>query len=105
MDIFRWTIQNQIDFIITQLDNLGTFPNCRSYCSADIGSDHNVVIANVKLFPIRAKRLKTLPRNYDVSRFCNPVIAEEFCAKIGGAFEPLRQLPDTEIQGYYKQDH
>ena len=93
--------KNQIDFIITQLDNLRTFQNCRSYCSADIGSDHNLVIANVKLFPIKAKRLKTLPRNYDVSRFCNPVIAEEFCAKIGGAFEPLLQLPDTDVDSLW----
>ena len=40
--------RNQIDYIITQVDNLSTFQNCRSYCSADIGSYHNLVLAKVK---------------------------------------------------------
>ena len=83
--------RNQIDFIITQLHNMKSIQNCRSYCSADIGSDHNLVLANVKLAPTRTKRPKNLPRAYDVSRFSSPSIVEEFRAKIGGAFEPLLQ--------------
>ena len=88
--------RNQIDFIITQLDNLSTFQNGRWYCSADIGSDHNLVLAKVKLIPRSKKRLKKVPNNFDVSRLNNPVTAEEFKGKNDGAFEPLLQLQDTD---------
>ena len=44
--------------------------------------------------------MKTLPRNYDISRFCNPVIAEDG-AKIGGAFEPLLKLPDIDVDSLW----
>ena len=37
-----------------------------------------------------------MPKKFDVSRFNDPVIAEEFKTKIGGAFEPLLQLQDTD---------
>ena len=93
--------RNQIDFIITQLGNLKSFQNCRSYCSSDIGSDHNLVLAKVKLFPTRTKHMKNLPKAYDVCRFGNPTIAEEFRAKIGGDFEPLLQLEDTDVEGLW----
>lgn len=33
--------RNMIDFIITQQENQNKILNCRAYCSADIGSDHN----------------------------------------------------------------
>ena len=86
--------RNQIDFIITQLDNLNTFQNCRSYCSADVGSAHNLVLAKVKLIPRPKKRLKKVL--FDVSCLNNPVTAEELKGKIDGPFEPLLQLQDTD---------
>ncbi|XP_072033444.1 craniofacial development protein 2-like [Amphiura filiformis] len=82
--------KNMIDFVITQ--------NYRSYCSADVGSDHNLMIAKVVSAPVRTKRLKTTPKSYDVSRLTNPLIAEEFRAKTGGTFEPLLQLEDTDVE-------
>ena len=66
--------RNQIDYIITQLNNLSTFQTCRSYCSADIGSDHNLVLAKVKLHATKAKWLKSLPKSSDVSRLNNSTI-------------------------------
>ena len=93
--------KNLIDFIMTHQDNLNIFQNCRAYCSADIGSDHNLVLAKVKLVPTKAKRMKSMPKAYDVSRFNNPTIAEEFRTRIGGAFEPLLQLEDTDVEGLW----
>ncbi|XP_072033378.1 craniofacial development protein 2-like [Amphiura filiformis] len=95
--------KNMIDFVITQQENLSTIQNCRPYCSADVGSDHNLVIAKVVSAPVRTKRLKTTPKSYDVSRLSNPLIAEEFRAKIGGTFEPLLQLEDTDVEDLWAQ--
>ncbi|XP_030840865.1 craniofacial development protein 2-like [Strongylocentrotus purpuratus] len=95
--------RNQIDFIITKLGNIKTFQNCRSYCSADIGSDHNLVLANVKFSPTKTKRMKSLPKTYDVGRFNDSNIVETFKARIGGAFEPLLQLPDTDVDELWKK--
>ena len=90
--------RNMIDFIITQQENMNKFQNCRAYCSADVGSDHNLVLAKVILAPTKPKRMTTLSKNYDVSRFSNHAIAEEFRAKIGGAFEPLVQLENSDTE-------
>ncbi|XP_071823877.1 craniofacial development protein 2-like [Apostichopus japonicus] len=95
--------KNMIDFIITQQENLTTFKNCRSYCSADVGSDHNLVLATVLSAPVKVKRLKTTPKSYDVSRLHNSLIAEEFRAKIGGAFEPLLHLEDTDVETLWEK--
>ena len=90
--------RNMIDFIITQQENMNKFQNCRAYCSADVGSDHNLVLAKVILAPTKPKRMTTLSKNYDVSRFSNHAIAEEFRAKIEGAFEPLLQLENSDTE-------
>lgn len=100
---YTWTspcgrYRNMIDFIITQQDNMSNILNCRSYCSADIGSDHNLVLAKLSLQPTKTKRIKSLPKRFAVSRLSNATIAHEFQAKIGGAFEPLIGLVDTEVE-------
>ncbi|XP_072043646.1 uncharacterized protein [Amphiura filiformis] len=79
-------------------DSKAWTPAMGKYGIADVGSDHNLVIAKVVSAPVRTKRLKTTPKSYDVSRFINPLIAEEFRAKIGGTFEPLLQLEDTDVE-------
>ncbi|PIK40508.1 putative craniofacial development protein 2-like [Apostichopus japonicus] len=95
--------KNMIDFIITQQENLTTFKNCRSYCSADVGSDHNLVLAKVLSAPVKVKLLKTAPKIYDVSRLHNSLIAEEFRANIGGAFEPQLHLEDTDVETLWEK--
>ena len=89
--------KNQIDFILVYQDDLKSVKNSRSFCSADIGSDHNLVLANVQFQPPKARRIKSVQKSYDVGRFKNPSVAEEFQARIGGAFEPLLLLEDTDI--------
>src|SRR5688572_26740103 len=40
--------QNQIDFIITNKRGMGCVRNSRAFPSADCGSDHQLVLANIK---------------------------------------------------------
>ena len=50
--------KNQIDFIITNHDNKGSIKNSRSHKSADIGSDHSLVIATIVFEKQIIKHLK-----------------------------------------------
>jgi hypothetical protein len=56
------------------------------------------VLVKVNLIPTKTKRIATVPKKFDVSRFNDPTIAEEFRAKIGGAFGPLLELEDTDVE-------
>ena len=47
--------------------------------------------------------MKSLPKSYDVGRLNDSNIAEAFKARIGGAFEPLLQLQDTDADELWKQ--
>ena len=50
--------QNQIDYFLLQKNNLGMLKDCRVFDSADIGSDHSLVMAKVIISSKPRKRLK-----------------------------------------------
>ena len=84
---------NQIDYIIVQQKWKSRIKNCRSYQSADIGSDHSLVLVNVSLTPEKQRKQKTVANRFDVSKLTNDEqIAKTFSISIGGAFEPLLEL-------------
>ena len=64
--------------------------NSHSYRSADIGSDHSLVMANVQLKGKFPKRPRMKGKQYDVGKLINDQkLAESFKVTIGGAFAPL----------------
>ena len=65
-----------LDFILVYQGDLKSIKNW-SFCSADIGSDHNLVLANEQFQPPKARRIKSVQKSYDVGRFKNPSVAEE----------------------------
>ena len=62
---------NQIDYIIVQQKWKSRIKNCRSYQSADIGSDHSLVLVNVSLTPEKQRKQKTVANRFDVSKLTN----------------------------------
>ena len=106
---FTWISPNgktksQIDFIITSQDDKKIFKNSRSYQSADIGSDHSLVMANVKLTGKFQRKPKLKGKQYDVEKLTNDnKLAESFKVTIGGAFPPLIAFEDQEINQLYEQ--
>jgi len=96
--------KNQIDYIIADSSIIGLFKNCRSYHSPDIGSDHLLVRANLNISGPKFKKLRTLPRRYDVDKLKDRAIVETFQIRIGGYFEPLVALVETsDIDTMYTQ--
>ena len=95
---------NQIDYIIVQQKWKSRIKNYRSYQSADIGSDHSLVLVNVSLTPEKQRKQKTVANRFDVSKLTNDEqIAKTFSISIGGAFEPLLELEDYEIDEFYSK--
>ena len=96
--------KSQIDFIITCQDDKKIFKNSRSYQSADIGSDHSLVMASVKLTGKFPRKSKLKGKQYDVEKLTNDnKLAESFKLTIGGAFAPLIAFGDQEINQLYEQ--
>jgi len=76
--------------------------NCRVFNSADIGSDHALLMSTCRFETLDKKRVKCPNRKYDVDKLQVPRISQEFQKKIGGSFEPLLNLK-TDIDDLYDQ--
>jgi len=66
----------------------------RSFPGADIGSNHELVMALIKIRLSTHMKPKNPRIKYDLSKLNDPRIQAEFKAKIGGKFTPLLLLND-----------
>ena len=66
----------------------GSITNCRAFPNADIGSDHQLVICNVRL-KLRAMKMKTLTQKYETNKLKNATTSEQYRIIIDGHFAPL----------------
>ena len=70
---------DQIDHSAITIANFKSFiTDTRTYRGADIGSDHNLVIANIKLKLCRVAKPMGTREKYDVSKLRNPEVRKEF---------------------------
>ncbi|XP_072048553.1 craniofacial development protein 2-like [Amphiura filiformis] len=90
------TTRNKIDFILIQQKWNSSISNSRSYPSADIGSDHQMVLADLKLKLKVKPKANRLPR-YEVTKLKSEEIRESYEVTIGGRFKPLLNIPDTDV--------
>ena len=61
--------------------------NSRSYNSADIGSDHSLVMVNIEINPKKIHRPKSVPTKYKVDKHCTDLdLRKSFQIKLGGFF-------------------
>ena len=96
--------KSQIDFIITSQDDKKIFKNSRSHQSADIESDHSLVMTNMKLTEKFSKIPKMKGKQYDAAKLTNDKnLADTFKVTIGGAFAPLMAFEDHNINQLYEQ--
>ena len=86
---------NKIDYIMINNKYKNCVTNARSFPSADIGSDHQLVIANLRL-KFKTMRKTKYPKRYDVFKLKNPQTKSNYEIEIGGRFAPLLDLPDTD---------
>ena len=87
---------NQIAYIFVQRKLKGQLKNCRTYRSAELGSDHFLVIVNIDVYVSRSHR--KVAKTYDVDKLCDRETRQEFHVKIGGTFEHLLELGDIQVE-------
>ncbi|XP_035692545.1 craniofacial development protein 2-like [Branchiostoma floridae] len=88
--------ENQIDHIAISRRWRGTLQDCRIKRSADVGSDHHLLMAacRVRLAACRKKVQKTT--KYNVERLKNPDIKQQFVLTLANRFDVLRYNSDNE---------
>ena len=82
----NWRVHKQIKFILRpeRFKSSINKANTRPIPGADIGSDHDLVLTNIKL-KLKTKRFTKSPCiRFDLEKLKDPKIAEVFQAKIGG---------------------
>ena len=93
--------KKQIDYIVFQSKWKPKLKNCRSYHSAEIGSDHSLVLANLEIS--RSKRVRyaprKIPKGYDIEKLRRPDVANRYEVEIGGRFSAL--LEERQPQELY----
>ena len=84
--------ENLIDYIITREEWLTSVKKTRVYRSAEIGSDHYLVVSEVKI-KICGKRL-TRKKRFDTEKLDQIETRNKFQIKIKNSFEALANLTD-----------
>ena len=98
--------KNQIDYICVQRNLKHFIRNARTYNSADVGSDHSLVILTILIELIKTKPIPRVPGRCNVEKLINnSEVSEEFKVKLGGYFEPLINIDENniEVEDLYKK--
>ena len=94
--------KNQIDYIIIQQSQKPKLKNCRVFTSADIDSDHSLLISKMMITIPKPKKLTRAPRKFGTEKLEREDIVQQFKAKFGGFFAPLLSS-DCDVEGMYDQ--
>ena len=86
---------NKIDYIIISNKWKRCVTNSRSFPSADVGSDHQLVMANMKL-KFKTKTKPNHPKRYEVFKLKNETTRRKYEIEIGGRFAPLLNDEETD---------
>ena len=106
---YTWTspdgrTRNQIDHILINKKWKSSLQNVRTKRGADIGSDHNLVVANVKLKLRKTKKGAIRKPKFDLERLRKePQVAKNFQIEIRNRFAALQDETDLSIQSFNQE--
>lgn len=85
---------HQIDYILidSRYKTSVNYQQTRTFPGADIGSDHDLVLMNMKIRLKKETKPKKMRVKFNLDKLQDPNIAEVFRATIGGKFGPLLTL-------------
>jgi hypothetical protein len=87
---------NKIDYIMINNKWKNCITNSRSFPSADVGSDHQLVLADLHL-RFKMKPKPNVPKRFDVFKLSNATVKQNYEIEIGGKFGPLLNDEDTDV--------
>jgi len=77
-----------IDHILVNSKWRGSVTNARVYPSADIGSDHQLMVAKIKL-KLKARRKREAVQRFDTCKLSDPDVADQYRLNVGQRLEPV----------------
>ena len=89
--------RNKFDYILIKYKLSSNVISSRSFPSADVDSDHQLVLANIKL-KLKATEKPKRPKKYDVNKLSTQETCNTCQVTIGGKFGRLLELTDTDIE-------
>ena len=89
--------RNQIDHVVIRSNFKRSVQDVRAYRDADVGSDHNLVIAKTLLKLNRAGRKVHVVERYDTSKLSMPENRKRFQLKLRNRFSCL-SIDDDEVE-------
>ena len=103
----RWTWEspdqkthNLIDYIIVSRKLMGSVRNSRSFPSADVGSDHQLVMANIRL-KLKVKKQETRIKKVNIQNLKVDKIRIEFHERIEEKWEIIIQDPVVDVENVW----
>ena len=89
-------VHNQIDYIIVSRKWRTSIINSRAYPSADVGSDHQLLISNLRL-KLKRQQTSKQTKRFDVGKLKDPQIHNMYEVTIGGKFAALLENEHEEV--------
>ena len=89
---------NVIDYILIFSRCRSSVTNSRAYPSADIGSDHQLLIANIRL-KLKARRRHTASKQYDTKKLSDPLVAINYQAEVAGKLTTIIDMLTGDAEG------
>ena len=100
--IRQWTLEspnqrthNKNDYIIISNKWKRCVNNSRSFQSADVGSDNQLVMANMKL-KFKTKTKPNHPKRREVFKLKNETTKRKYEIEVGGRFAPFHNVEETD---------
>ena len=84
--------KNQIDHVTIARRFRTSLVDVRAYRSADVGSDHELVVAKIKLKLCRQVHGREKKPEYEICKLKDQKIAQEFCLELRNRFHLLADL-------------
>ena len=96
--------RNQIDYILIPISQKGLIKNCRVFNSADVNSDHSLLMMKYTISIPKVKHYQHQSKRFDVSKLKQQPIIDAFKVQLGGKFEPLiNDLDNQSVEVSYNK--
>ena len=96
--------KNQIDYTLVPIDQKGLIKKCRVFNSADINSDHSLLMPKYTIFLPKVKHYKRQLKIFGISKLKTEPIFNTFKIQLGRKFEPLiNDISNQNVEGCYNK--
>ena len=95
--------KNQINYVLVPIDHKGLIKNCRVFNSADISSDHFLLMAKYTIFLSKVEHFRRQTKRYDISKLKHAIL-DALKVQLGGNFELLiNDLANQSVEECYNK--